>query len=250
MSSIAYLLPWILVLLTIGTACAAKFLPFKSIAGISVISVLALLILGVAIYDNVITADFEDKVAEAKADLAAMEEWKYLHLDELSLLLAQQLPPEDEDLATLERLKSYGWTRANPLFRQITEAALALEKLRGEAPPAERAIYLYKGIPETVNRDIVRLSLKRLGYKVIPPQEDEEPLERANVLYFGKYVKTEDVKLTALTLMRAGIQLTTIKSFNKDTRGNLRAVKLEFNEYLAKRQPLTVADVVEAKDFK
>ena len=250
MGSIAYILPWILVLLTIGVACATKFLPFKSIAGISVISVLSLLILSVAIYDNVITADFQDQVATAEADLAEIEDWKYLHLDELSLIIAQQLPPEDEDLALLERLKGYGWTRSNPHFRKITEAALALEKLRGETPAAERAIYLYKGIPETVNKDIVRLSLKRLGYKVIPPQEDEEPMETANVLYFGKYVKIDDVKLTALTLMRAGVKLTAIRPFAKDTRGNLRAAKLEYNEFLAKRQPITVAEVVEARDFK
>ncbi|MDX1694779.1 MAG: hypothetical protein R3208_13515 [Ketobacteraceae bacterium] len=250
MGSIAYILPWILVLLTIATVCAAKFLPFKSIAGISVISVLALFILGTAIYQNLITASAEDRLDEAHADLAAMEEWKYLHLDELALIIAQQLPPEDEDLATLERLRSYGWTRANPDFRRVTEAALALEKLRGETPAPEHAIYLYKGIPETVNKDIVRLSLKRLGYKVIPPQEDEEPLERANVLYFGKYVKTEDVKMTALTLMRAGVELTAIKPFPKDTRGNLRAVKLEHNEFLGKRKPMGVQEVVEAKDFK
>lgn len=250
MDSIAYILPWIMVLLTIGTACAAKFLPLKSIAGISVFSILALIFLGLAIYANVISSEYEERIAEAKAELATMEEWKYLHLDELALIIARQVPPEDEDLAMLERLRSYGWTRANPDFRRITEAALALEKLRGEQPDAERAIYLYKGIPQTVDRDIVRLSLKRLGYKVIPEQDDEEPLEQANVLYFGKYVKLEDVKMTALTLMQAGVDLTAIKPFNKDTRGNLRAVKLEWNEYLAKRQPITVPEVVEAKDFK
>lgn len=250
MGSIAYILPWVLVLLTIATACAAKFLPFKSIAGISVISLLALLILGTAIYDNVVSAEFEAQVAEAEAELADMEEWKYLHLDELALIIAQQKIPEDEDIANLKRLQSYGWTPATPDFRRLTDAARALEELKGERPDAERAIYLYKGIPETVDRDIVRLSLKRLGYKVIPPQEDEEPLTKANVLYYGKYVKLEDIKLTALTLLRAGIKLTTIKPFNKNTRGNLRAVKLEWNEYLDKRPVITPQEVVEAKDFK
>lgn len=250
MDSIAYTLPWLMVLLTIGTACATKLLPLKSIVGISVLSALGLFILGMAIYDNLISSEFEDRIADAKAELAQMEEWKYTHLDELALIIAQRVPPEDEDLATLERLRGYGWTRSNADFRRVTEAALALDNLRGEQPDAERAIYLYKGIPLTVNQDIVRLSLQRLGYKVIPPSEDEESMEQANVLYYGKYVKLEDVKMTALTLMRAGVNLTNIKPFNKDTRGNLRAVKLEWNEYLAKRPPLSVAEVVEAKDFK
>lgn len=250
MSSIAYLLPWILVLLAIGLACANKFLPFKSLAGIIVLSVLTLLMIGIAVYDNLISAEFEEQVAAAEMDLAAMEEWKYLHMDELSLIIAQQKQPEEEDIALAKQLLSYGWTRNTASFQRIADAAMELERLKAGRPDAERAIYLYKGIPQNVDRQIVELSLRRLGYKVIPPQEDEDPLEKANVLYFGKYVKVEDVKLTALTLMRAGIVLTTIKPFNKDTRGNLRAAKLEWNEYLAKRPPVTPQEVVEAQNFK
>lgn len=250
MSSITYILPWILLLLAIGAACAVKFLPIKSIAGISIISTIGLLMIGIAIYDNLISAEFEDKVAAAEAEVAALEEWKYLHLDQLSLIIAQQQMPEDEDVATLKQLSGYGWTPKNPDFTRLIEAAQALEQLRGDRPDAQRAMYLYKGIPTTVDHTIVKLSLQRLGFKVIPEQEDEEPLTKANVLYYGKYVKLEDIKLTALTLMRAGIRLTEIKPFAKATRGNVRAVKLEYNEYLAKRPPISVQEVVDATNFK
>ena len=145
---------------------------------------------------------------------------------------------------------SYGWLRSQKDFKRFLDAAQALDTLKGERPDAERAIYLYKGIPESVDKTIVEYSLRTLGYKVIPLQEDEEALLDANVLYFGKYVEIEDVKLTALTLMRAGINLTEIKPFTKATRGNVRAVKLEWNEYLAKRPPISPQEVVDAKDFK
>lgn len=250
MGSIPYVLPWITLVLAAGTACAVKFLPFKSIAGIAVISVLSLSMLGTAIYDNVISSEFEDLVAEAEAEVAALEEWKYMHLDELSLIIAQQQMPSDEDVATLKKFKSYGWLSSNADFKRVEDAAEAFVTLKGERPDAKRAIYLYKGIPKSVDQTIVELTLRNLGYKIIQPKEDEEPLIKANVLYFGKYVELEDVKLTALTLIRAGIHLNAIKPFNKQTRGNLRAVKLEWNEYMAKRQPITAAEVVDAKDFK
>ena len=250
MGSIPYILPWVLVLLGIATACAVKFLPFKSIAGVAVISLLALLAIGVGVYDNLISTEYEALVADEKVKVEKLEEWKYLHLDELSLIIAQQKMPEDEETALLKKLLSYGWLKDQKDFKRFLDAAQALELLKGERPDAERAIYLYKGIPQSVDKTIVELSLRTLGYKVIPPQEDEEPMLDANVLYFGKYVELEDVKLTALTLMRAGINLTEIKPFTKATRGNVRAVKLEWNEYLAKRPPIAPQEVVEAKDFK
>lgn len=250
MGSIPYILPWILLLLAAGTACAAKFLPFKSIAGIAVISILSLLMIGVAVYDNLISVEFEEMVAEAEAEAAVIEEWKYMHLDELSLIIAQQQMPEDEDVATLKQFKSYGWLSTNADFQRIKEAAQAFVAKKGERPDAQRAIYLYKGIPQNVDQTIVKLTLRNIGYKIIPPKEDEEPLVTANALYFGKYVELEDVKLTALALIRAGVNLTSIKPFNKQTRGNLRAVKLEFNEFVAKRPAITPSEVVEAKKFK
>ncbi|MCG8316335.1 MAG: hypothetical protein MI976_24250, partial [Pseudomonadales bacterium] len=203
MGSIPYILPWVLVFLGIAGACAVKFLPFKSIAGIAVISVLALLAIGVGVYDNLISGEYEDLIAAEEAKVAKLEEWKYLHLDELSLIIAQQKLPEDEDMAILKKLMSYGWLRSQKDFKRFLDAAQALDTLKGERPDAERAIYLYKGIPESVDKTIVEYSLRTLGYKVIPLQEDEEALLDANVLYFGKYVEIEDVKLTALTLMRA-----------------------------------------------
>ncbi|PIE42316.1 MAG: hypothetical protein CSA49_00505, partial [Gammaproteobacteria bacterium] len=163
MGSIAYILPWILLLFTIGIACAVKFLPFKSIAGIAVISSLSLFMLSAAIYDNLISLEFEEMVAEAEAEVAALEEWKYAHLDELSLIIAQQQMPSDEDVATLKRFKSYGWLNSNVDFQRIVDAAAAYTQLKGERPDAKRAVYLFKGIPESVDQKIVELSLRGLG---------------------------------------------------------------------------------------
>ena len=250
MGATTYLLPWILLLLTTAIAFAVKFLPFKSIAGASVVGTLALTMIGIAIFDNILSSEYEERIEQAKAETAKLEEWKYQHLDDLSLTIAQFIPPAEEDLYIVQQLIGYGWTHKNAYHKRILEAARLLQELRNNRPDAARPIYLYKGIPASVNKSVVSLGLKTLGFKVIPPRESEEPLIQANILYYGKYVDIQDVKLAALTLMQAGINLTEIKPFIKETRGNLRAVKLEYNQYMAKRPPILPQEVVDATDFK
>ena len=122
METLPYLLPWILLLLTAGIAVAVKFLDIKSIMGIAVVSTLGLVMLLIAIYANIITSQQYGEVALKQQELAAMEEWKYQHMDELSLIIAQQRMPSDETQALVKQLISYGWKMNN---RKITDAQAA-----------------------------------------------------------------------------------------------------------------------------
>lgn len=250
MDSIAYILPWISVLLAIALACAVGFLSLKSPAGIIVAALLSILLFAAAGFDNVISMDYESQIETSKQDYANLERWKYEHLDELSLLIARQNYPSDEAVADVKLLESNGWTRRTPDMQRLLKASQALSELRVNRPDSGRPRFLYKGIPTNVDVDLVAVSLRTLGFKVIAPTENEDKLTNGNILYFGKLIDLETIKLTALTLMSAGLNITTIKPFNRTTRGNQRAVKLEWNSALSKRLPYTPDQVVEAENFK
>lgn len=247
METLPFLLPWFLLLLAIGLAVAVKLLPLKSIAGIAVISVISLIFIGVCIYANVVSSQLFDRVDEKQAALEKVEEWKYRHLDELSLLIAQLKPPSDEDAALLKQLQDWGWLSNSPALRQMQEANSARERVLAEFTPGQPM--LIKGIPQNVNTKIVDLALRQVGYTVLPYREDETPETEVNIVYFGRDMKINEVKLAALTLMRAGVELKAVKPFPKVTSGNLRAIKIEWNRYYEARKAMTVQDVETATNF-
>lgn len=247
METLPYLLPWFLLLLTAGLAVAVKMLPLKSIPGIAVISVISLIFIGVCIYANVISGQMFAQVDVKQQQLEDMEQWKYKHLDELSLLIAQLQSPSDEDMALLKKLNGYGWLSNTALLRQMQEAHGARERILAEYTPSKPM--LIKGIPTSVNEKIVDLSLRQVGFTVLPYRDDEEKEANANILYFGRDMDLKEVKLAALTLMQAGVDLKAIKPFPKPTSGNLRAIKIEWNKYYEARKGMTVPDVESAQAF-
>lgn len=247
METLPYLLPWFLLLLAIGVAVAVKLLPLKSIAGIAVISVISLIFLGVCIYANVVSSQLYDRIDEKQLALEKMEEWKYRHLDGLSLLIAQMQPPADEDLALLKQLQGWGWLSTSPALRQMQQADSARERILAEFTPSQPM--LIKGVPQSVNSQIVDFALRQVGFTVLPYREDETPETEVNIIYYGRDMNINEVKLAALTLMRAGVELKAVKPFPKPTAGNLRAIKIEWNKYYELRKALNVQDVEAATVF-
>ena len=247
METLPYLLPWFLLLLAVGLAVATKMLPLKSIAGIAVIAVISLIFLGLCIYSNVVSSQLFSRVEEKQQQLADMEAWKYKHLDELALLIAQMKPPQEEDIALVKELESYGWLSSSPVLRQMKEAHGARERVLAEFTPSQPM--LIKGIPMSVDEKIVDLSLRQVGFTVLPYREDEAKDPDSNIIYYGRDMNIAEVKLAALTLMQAGINLKAIKPFPKPTSGNLRAIKIEWNKYYETRSGMTVEEVETAKTF-
>lgn len=247
MSALPYLLPWILLLLGIGLAAAVKLLPLKSTPGIAVNVTLLLIMLGVSIYANLIRSQQVELLTEKDEAIAEMEQWKYSHLDELTLILAQLRPPKEEELALMQQLISFGWVSGNPNLLRAQQAHQARERLL-ESHKVESRM-LIKGIPNTVDYHIVELALKEIGFIVLPYREDEKPEEDANIIYFGRDMGLTEIKLTALTLMQAGVDLKAIKPFPKATQGNLRAIKIEWNKYYEGRKSLYPDEIEAAKAF-
>ncbi len=248
MDTLPYLLPWVLLLFAAGIAVAIKLLDIKTIVGIAVVSTLGLFMVLIAVYANIVTSQQFNLIEEKQQAVYDMEAWKYKHMDEMSLIIAQLKPPSDEVQALVKQLISFGWKMNNRKIIQAQEAHAARERLIGELELGKPM--LIKGIPTVVDDKIVDLSLRQLGFTVIPYREDETPEEDANIIYYGRDMDVLEVKLTALTLMRAGIELKAIKAFPKATQGNLRAIKIEWNKYYISRKALTVEEVENAESFK
>ncbi len=248
MSALPYLLPWILLLLSIGLVVAVKLLPLKSIPGAAVVSTLGLIMLLVAIYANVIRSQQVDLLVEKTETIGEMERWKYQHLDELTLILAQLRPPKEEELALMQELIGYGWRSSNTTIVRAREAHQARERLMESHSATNRM--LIKGIPTTVDSQVVELALKEIGFIVLPYRENETPEKDANIIYYGRDMALPEIKLAALTLMQAGVDLKAIKPFPKATQGNLRAIKIEWNKYYEGRKSLIPEEVETAESFR
>jgi len=249
MESLPYILPLVLLVLAAGTTVAVKFLSIKSAVGGGVIGLLSLFMLGCSIYLMIISSGFEERIAEKEQAIADMEQWKYQHLDEMSLIIAQLNTPEDKHVALLKQLNGFGWQADNKAIKLLTDAHEALESLKSDNTDT-RTRYLIKGVPTAVDRKIVEIGLRNIGFRIVAFKEQEEVPVNSNALYFGQNVDIESVKMAALTLIQAGIEIKSIKPFKKPTRGNVRAIKIDWSKYLDKKQPLAIDAIVKAKKFK
>lgn len=250
MDSASYILPWVMILFAGVLALSIKLLSIKRILGYIALGITLLIMLMMAGFEMYLASRYKHQLAEQAETIQTMEDWKYQHLNELSYMLARQNPPSDEDIALIREVKSYGFKVDHPFIMQMREAHQAREQLKSELPVIEQARYLIKGIPNAVDTSLIEFGLRELGYLVVPYREDEEPLQEVNVIYFGSEVDALTLKLTALTLMQAGIEIKDIKPFNADTKGNLRAVRLEWNRFFETRPAMEVKDIVKRQQFQ
>ncbi|OUS27847.1 hypothetical protein A9Q99_13895 [Gammaproteobacteria bacterium 45_16_T64] len=248
MESLPYVLPIVMLLFAAGTAVAVKMLSLKSIVGGIVVGILSLFMIGISIWMMLVSSGFENKLAAKDVQLAEMNDWKYHHMDEMSLVIGQQRIPSDEDVALVKKLKGYGWLTSHRALALLQEAHMALEVMRSENPNT-RTRYLIKGVPEAADRKLVELGLRNIGFRIVPYKEQEVVPPNANALYYGQNVDLESVKMAALTLIQAGIEVKSIKPFPKPTRGNIRAIKIDWSKYFDTRQPMSITSIVESKGF-
>lgn len=248
MAYLPYILPWVMLLLAVGAVFAHKMLEFKSVMWIVAISITSVLFLTCNVL-LMIGASSQNAAVKAEKDkLAAMEEWKYRYMDEITLAISQIRPLSQSNSALLEQVKNWGWIPMQPAMRKLEEANQVRDRILGTYYP--RGENLFKGLPKLVDQTLVELSLRQIGFTNVPYRPEEEVPDEVNVIYFGKALDIRDVKLAALTLMRAGVELKAVKPFPKDTQGNLQAIKAEFNKTMDVRRSLTPAEIEKATIFK
>ena len=248
MAYLGYILPWIMLMLAAGTAVAVKMLDLRSKIFIIVASLNGLLFLTCCVLLTVSTMDARREAKRLEVKLEDMENWKYRHLDEITLALAQMRPLSQSESITLTRLKEYGWIPMQSSIRKLEAANDARDRILASYFPTGQS--MFKGLPKLVDNSLVDLSLRQLGFTTLPYKPGEAQPEEINSLFYGSMLDLRDVKLVALTLMRAGVEIRAIKPFPKETQGNLRAMKGEYNKTLDVRRVLTPEEVEKAKAFR
>lgn len=247
MSILVYLIPWLLLVTALVMMILSQSFPLRSKGGlISVISLTLIMVL-VSALANIATVKQNARIADLEAQIQQAEDWKYRHLDELTLILAQFKPPTEQDLALLKTLISYGWLGNNSKILRAKQAHESRERLRADYAPSDPM--LIKGVPTSVDEHIVVGALKQVGFFIVPYQEGEEPLQDVNIIYYGRDMKPVEIKLAALTLIRAGVEVKAIKPFPEVTRGNLRAIRIDWNKYYDSRKAMEAADIETAESF-
>jgi hypothetical protein len=101
--------------------------------------------------------------------------------------------------------------------RAATEAsviAAGSEKERARREKLTIAQYS-KSLESEVNLDVVVRSLEKFGFQIVIKPSKLQDVS-TNALWFGADVQDDDVRLTALTLMGAGVDLKWISRFRKD----------------------------------
>lgn len=248
MAYLPYILPWVMLLLAIGAVMAHKLLEFKSVMWIVSIAISSVIFIGCNVLLMLSASHAHHEVESASKKLEDMEEWKYRHLDEITLALSQIRPMSQTNSVLLDQLKNYGWIPAQPALRRLEEANQVRDRILGTYYP--RTENLFKGLPKLVDQNLLDLSLRQVGFTNVAYRPEEEIPDEVNVIYYGKSLDIKDVKLAALTLMRAGVELKAIKPFPKDTQGNLKAIKAEYNKTIEVRRSLTPAEIEKATIFK
>jgi hypothetical protein len=150
----------------------------------------------------------------------------------------------------LEKMNAWGFV-GKQVSAQTMESALAAESERERLalqrePEARRSITV-RYYPKDVDRDKVEGALRALGFTL---QEGRPTLEdiRTNAIWFGESVPIEDVKLVAFTLIRAGVEIVTIRPF-RGTGRKPRIIEVGADVQYVGKEPLSVNEIRDATEF-
>jgi hypothetical protein len=121
-----------------------------------------------------------------------------------TLLIGFGFTPETAAIASPERISKS--KEANSLIQAAVSSSTASIK-------SERRRIVVQYFPKNVDPDAIEKTLSALGFTFmtgVPQQQGA-----TNAIWFGTDVPLSDVKLVALTLVRAGVDLKTIKPFRR-----------------------------------
>lgn len=151
-------------------------------------------------------------------------------------------------------LSEFGWLNERAQSANVEEirrsfgANRELAMLAASTYPDRRKNITIWYFPKNVDQTKVSRALEELGFKleIVKPIVTDVP---TNAIWFGQAVSTDDTKLVALTLMRAGVGIKAIRPsrFTGGVRDSLIQVGADVR--LVNTAPLSVEDVSLASDF-
>ncbi|SDC68564.1 hypothetical protein [Williamwhitmania taraxaci] len=104
----------------------------------------------------------------------------------------------------------------SPVFEKSLSANAALKTLARHSSPTKKTIVTY--YTKTIDEQRVVQELKNLGFKFQErPPSTRMSKKETNALWYGSQVPLDDAKMVALTLLRAGIHIKSIRPFRSNS---------------------------------
>ena len=179
-----------------------------------------------------------------------------------SILINFQQQTNQNFKSITEQLNSFGWVKGDTVKLQDIEQSikanqyrtilsdLKLEKYkRGTlGDTTDLNIITIEYFPKNVDSSKVFEALKELNYKVQLGRTQVKEVE-TNAIWFSSDVKTEDVKLVALTLIRANVKIKVIRPFRAD-RGRKKFIQIGADRNFEDKTSIAVDEIVQTLKFK
>ena len=218
------------------------------------------LILGILISGLLVTCVLTIVLNVADAKTKQQEaDWNRKHITDLTEILKSFKAETEDGLEGLyDLLASFGWEEDRVVDLDQVKRSLAADQERSllsiskAAQPRSLARHeepvTVQYFPKDVDGDAVRRALEELDF-VFETGSSRLQDSPTNTIWFGSGVDLEDVKLVAFTLMRAGVDLRSIKPFREPGGSRARLVQVGFDGRSANLPPLSVAQVRDAAAF-
>jgi|UPI0004885C99 hypothetical protein len=152
-------------------------------------------------------------------------------------------------------LATYGWIGADgdpALLDNAVNADTFISALLDASTTEDRA-RRSRTVLEIWAKDVdqgrVKQSLKSLGFATTE-RKAKLPNLVTNAVFFGKPVRADDVKLVVLALMRAGVQIQTIRSIQGIAASTQPVIQAGTSAVSEQCPPWTARQVMDAKSFE
>jgi hypothetical protein len=204
-----------------------------------------LLFLGAVVYSSIRVQRATERVAHLKA----YEDTLQKRIAERESTLARLTPVAAKGLGYVE---SDTITSPSSLSASLT-ASHAAESLAATGIRRRQGIsvrYYPRAFERSVNKDIVLPVIRQAGFTL-----EERPTAAGmrdlgtNAIWFGNAVATDDVKLVALVLSSAGVQLRAIRPFRNPTGPKRNAIEIGADRQEVTSPVWTVPRLLEAAGF-
>ena len=179
-----------------------------------------------------------------------------VHEAKRQTLEAENARRQAED-RTKELLLQFGWqsdrvataAAGGSSIDQSLKANQAIQQAAARAPAASRGNVVVQYFPKNVDGNRVEAALTELGFR-LDRRSALVPALPTNSIWYGTPVALEDVKLVALTLIRAGVQIRAIRPFpDYSPRKDASLIQVGADVAVADRPPLTVDAIRDGTAF-
>ena len=148
------------------------------------------------------------------------------------------------------QLTSFGWQDPESANIEDIEESMKANEYRNILSKLDSTVQkdiTVQYFPKNVDGDKVVNAMEELGYTVNIGNTQVNYVE-TNAIWFGTSVTTEDAKLIALTLIRAGVKVKVIRPF-RNSAGRERLIQIGADAVYKNEPALTVNEIVTTKQF-